>query len=414
RRIINRFLIENVSLFPTALPDHNRYLLVYVEPLELTEETPAGYLRLVGKKVIEALKENKHDNLFEKNFEEDFESETVNYPRLLTTLTALLRKTIDSGLNVVLFLGEFDELSFVDTMFCNNLRFLWGRFDDKLHYVFLIKEVKMIFEKDRVGEDLGENFLKNVIYTPISPLYSDYLITGFEKKMNHKFSAEERQTIKDVCDGHSYFLKIGCSLVAGNGKTKKMTVKELTELLRKNHELRAVAKRILEVQTNEGKEMLRKMIAQKVDTLGSEEAKSLEYLGLVYKDKGGCYHPFCQLFEDIISEKTVADFVVKGDKEELGFDAKSNTLLLRGIPAEEKFTPQEYEVLRFLLKEPNKLRSRDEIGDAIWGKDAYDRYSDWAIDQLISKLRKKLLKLGVKKSSLVTVRGRGYKITREV
>ena len=55
------------------------------------------------------------------------------------------------------------------------------------------------------------------------------------------------------------------------------------------------------------------------------------------------------------------------------------------------------------------MKKLDEIGEALWGKDSYDKYSDWAIDQLISKLRKKLETLGFK-NVLKTVRGKGYKL----
>ena len=61
------------------------------------------------------------------------------------------------------------------------------------------------------------------------------------------------------------------------------------------------------------------------------------------------------------------------------------------------------------MENSDKLRSRDEIGDTLWGKESYEKYSDWAIDQLMSKLRKKLEKLGIK-DRLATVRGKGYKL----
>ena len=57
----------------------------------------------------------------------------------------------------------------------------------------------------------------------------------------------------------------------------------------------------------------------------------------------------------------------------------------------------------------NKLKSRDDIGDVLWGKESYEKYSDWAIDQIMSKIRKKLGLLGTK-TRIVTVRGRGYKL----
>ncbi|MFC1790807.1 helix-turn-helix domain-containing protein [Patescibacteria group bacterium] len=50
------------------------------------------------------------------------------------------------------------------------------------------------------------------------------------------------------------------------------------------------------------------------------------------------------------------------------------------------------------------------MGEVLWGEASYEKYSDWAIDQLISKLRKKLKDLGLT-DFLKTIRGRGYKLT---
>ncbi|MBM3209246.1 winged helix-turn-helix domain-containing protein [Candidatus Shapirobacteria bacterium] len=53
--------------------------------------------------------------------------------------------------------------------------------------------------------------------------------------------------------------------------------------------------------------------------------------------------------------------------------------------------------------------SRDEIAEILWGKESYDKYSDWSIDQMISQLRKKLNQLGISPKSLQTIRDRGYR-----
>src|SRR6476661_7326153 len=60
RRMWNKFIIEHINLFEKELPNYNKYLLVYVEPLDLTEESIAGYLRLMGKSFIEVCKKNEY------------------------------------------------------------------------------------------------------------------------------------------------------------------------------------------------------------------------------------------------------------------------------------------------------------------------------------------------------------------
>ncbi len=69
-------------------------------------------------------------------------------------------------------------------------------------------------------------------------------------------------------------------------------------------------------------------------------------------------------------------------------------------------TPQQETVLKFLGERVGGLVSREEIGQAIWGSNYIDKYSDYAIDKLLSKLRRALKKY--KGIDIETSKGRGY------
>jgi len=68
----------------------------------------------------------------------------------------------------------------------------------------------------------------------------------------------------------------------------------------------------------------------------------------------------------------------------------------------------ELEVYNLLLKNKNKVVTREKIASTIWGDDESD-YTDWAIDQKISRFRKKVSKYGLNPDFLETIKGRGYK-----
>jgi two-component system phosphate regulon response regulator PhoB len=67
-------------------------------------------------------------------------------------------------------------------------------------------------------------------------------------------------------------------------------------------------------------------------------------------------------------------------------------------------TPIEFKLLLFLCKEVNKVYSRDEILNSVWG-DSIHVYSR-SVDTHISKLRKKL---GAKAACIESVHGSGYR-----
>lgn len=98
----------------------------------------------------------------------------------------------------------------------------------------------------------------------------------------------------------------------------------------------------------------------------------------------------------------------KGLKK-ITLDEQTGQVLINGLPTREKLTLQEYHLLSAFLEKPGFIYSRDDIADILWGKESYDKYSDWAIDQIISRLRKTLFHLGIPPSTLQTIRKRGYR-----
>lgn len=72
------------------------------------------------------------------------------------------------------------------------------------------------------------------------------------------------------------------------------------------------------------------------------------------------------------------------------------------------FTPMEYNVLMLMASSQGKLVSKDDIAEVMWPGESIESYSDWAISQLIKRLRKKLKSMGVSEKVIKTVHGRGY------
>ncbi len=69
-------------------------------------------------------------------------------------------------------------------------------------------------------------------------------------------------------------------------------------------------------------------------------------------------------------------------------------------------TPKEYDLLLFLVRHPNRLFTRQELLDEVWGSGAYDIRS---VDVHVRYLREKL---GEKRSRYIqTIWGKGYKLS---
>lgn len=102
-------------------------------------------------------------------------------------------------------------------------------------------------------------------------------------------------------------------------------------------------------------------------------------------------------------EKSESEVIKCGDIE-INRNTQRVSILDKGQVMNVDLTPLEFKLLLFLSKDLNKVYNRDEILEAIWGKNihVYSR----SVDTHISKLRRKL---GPKANYIESVHGSGYR-----
>ena len=88
-------------------------------------------------------------------------------------------------------------------------------------------------------------------------------------------------------------------------------------------------------------------------------------------------------------------------------DEKRN-IILNKVIVTHLFSKKEKALLMYLFINSNKLLARDSIAQAVWKEEYYTNYTDWSLDQLIRRLRLKLVKLGLQKSCIETKKNQGY------
>jgi DNA-binding winged helix-turn-helix (wHTH) protein len=407
RRKWNKFIIENINLFEKEIPNYDKYILAYVEPLDLTEESVTGYLKLMGNTLVSVVQDKSliTDSELQK-FITLFNQESIGYSQLLDLLRQFILLLTSSGRELIFFLGEFDELSFANKIFFNNLKSLWSKLYPRLHYIFLMIKVPDTQDYYYSWSELGEVILQNLVYEHLRQGEDvTRLISEFSSEYKTPISDTNLKTIIEVCGGHPYSIKVAIRILRDNAS---MDSTDYRKNLTDNFELRSIATGIYEKRSENEKKLLA-MIVQDQPLL-QEENKTLAILlalGLVEKN-GDQLTLYSELFAQSI-KRTAHKIENDGVNKTLSFDERTGGILFGGKTVEESFTRQEYSILALFLKNPGKVLTRDELGDVLWGESNYEKYSDWAIDQLMSKLRKKLKEIGVD-IEIATLRGRGYKI----
>src|SRR3990167_8944825 len=89
---------------------------------------------------------------------------------------------------------------------------------------------------------------------------------------------------------------------------------------------------------------------------------------------------------------------------------KGGVISYLGVDLDEILTPREKKVILTLSSQKSFYADRELLGKAIWDNEYSSKYSDWAIDQIFSRLRKKLTKIGMPEDIIKTIKGKGFKL----
>ncbi|MGN8644716.1 response regulator transcription factor [Gracilibacillus sp. HCP3S3_G5_1] len=91
--------------------------------------------------------------------------------------------------------------------------------------------------------------------------------------------------------------------------------------------------------------------------------------------------------------------------KELNIDPDSHTVTVNG--KEVKYSPKEFDLLYLMASNPNRVYTRDQLLDLIWGLD--DIVDIRTVDSHVRYVRDKLKKAGISHQPIETVWGVGYK-----
>lgn len=370
------FLVQNADIF--GFSKLGKYKLIYVDYNFLTEESIESYFKLIL-------------NSLGLPSDADLEKFSAFF-----CLKTEIERILAQSYRLIFILSGFESINFPSSFF-NNLKALWQLDKKKIHFIFGV--AKNIFAPDNFGEydHLREVLTQNVVYFPIfEETEAEFVYEYLLKKYSHRIEPKNKKLILDFGGGHPALIR-ACQ--RSFNEHPQIAPKESLNFLAKRFEVKIILEDIWHGFDKEEKDYLKKLAKERAWREIAPER--LLKLRVVISEKGKN-----KLFSELMT-----DFILKQKEEisKLSLDEATEEILINGQAAKEGFSLKVYDLLVFFLKNKGRVVSRDELGNVLWGDEAYNKYSDWAIDQLISQLRKKIDSIGAKGKSLKTVRGRGYR-----
>ncbi len=376
--------------------DFFKYLLY--EILDKIQNQPN--LSLSSQKLIEMIQNNTGSN-----------DTFVIYRAAKQTLDILKRET---DCSIGIFIDGFKKLSALPTSFFNSLRAF--RATDKKNISFIFTDninITNAYTREKIG-DLYDLITNYVIWLPLRTKEDTYAIIEEESQvLEKKLTDKQKEFVWKMSNGNPSLTKY----IALALNEMPNEIPEAAELIR-NSAIKSRIEKIVSALTEEEIDVLTQIANGKKKenelTGSTDTVISLKEYQILTED-GKDLAIFSPLVEVYLAKNKLSTRQNQQNRSQQA-TIKSSIRIKDGIvyigkeTVDKDLTKKELEILDLLSKNPGKVISREQIAVIMWGKDFATKYSDWAIDRTISRVRSKIGDFAYKPKYIKTLRGRGFKL----
>lgn len=358
--------------------DQRNYHFVNLNLSEVKNK-PNEVFKFIFLELLDSLKERKIEQEYvSKVLRESIlmDDEMVIFQGLKKTIEYL---TLEKNLTIVLLFDRFEVfIPLATNEFFSSLRIFRNKAKYKFCCIFsLNKPLEEIFEKETLG-DFFEFVIGHIVYLPILDT------PGLNFRIKHL----EEQTGKKIPEKN---LKEILKITGGHGKLTRVC---------------------LEYYLNTQSEDFLKDKTVETVLFGIKNSLSPSDLNDLINKRPNAYLTNIGFLENGEIRIPLFEKYIKLEKsnQNIYYSKETNEIKLGEQNLFDNLTFSEFKLLKFLIENPNKIITREEIINSVWSQTKSTQgVTDEALDQLISRLRKKIEIDPNSPIHLITIKGRGFK-----
>ncbi len=392
RTLLQYFLQEKTFLRKAIGKESKNLLLVFVNPDKMSDTTNEAFLKLMQCALEERVKST---------------SLRLNVQPAATALDGILdtlRQITALDQVVAFILNDFEITLSLSPSIYRNLEVMMAVKKSNIMYMFCSSTNILSPEYIDRFHNLKYALTQHVYYhTLLGSTEFTYVLRQIATRLRLKLTPSQKKVLSDITGGHPQLLKYALGILSQTAQEQWVTDKKLSEFLLSQKQLHIVCNDVWEQLTTREREiMLEVMKTGTVPRLLAGDSEFLLHTGLIRRSASGRYETFGSLCK--------AFLLAQIHPEKLTYNPTTDQLFYGVQNCTNRFTLQEFKVLAHLVGNQGKVVSRDEVGQVLWGKNYFEKYSDWMIDKIISTIRKKLTQIGYDATTLVTLKKRGFSL----
>jgi len=382
---------------------NSNIILITVDLNNLVSINDLEFYRLLLLELYESIFVAKLDDKLKTSITKIYQ-EYVNCKDSLLTYNAIkniLRLIIERTDYVIsILLYDFERIKNINSSVFNTISALRNIDKNRIVYIFIWNtEIKNTFDPQTAG-----NLYDLLIYNrhwlkPLNKNETKQLIKEITSILKSDLNDKQISRIYDLSGGHAWLIKILAKLFLENQITMDTPIDEISDI----SSIISRSQQLWNILSNENKNFIKLFIEGNIPPK-DKLPEFIEGTGLINED-GKIFSPLFQLY----IEKKIHHAKIHVNDKTFTINSKSLSIQRNGKEIKDQLTKNELKLMRFFMKNESVVISRDEIAEVIWGKYANRKYSDWAIDKIISRLREKIEENPKKPIHLMTLRGLGFK-----
>ena len=310
--------------------------------------------------------------------------------------------TLERDIFVVFLFDKFEDyIPMLNREFFAYLRILRNNAKYKFSVVFGLERPLENLADPSIISDIFEFIADHKTYLAIyDKAGTNFRIPYIEEAMGKKLDKKIHEKILELTGGHGKLTRI-CTETLLETDDKTITSSDIKEILFKQKSVQSALSEIWNSLTPAEQNIL---ASGKLAPVGQLEDDNITFLTNIEILKTGKIT--IKLLEDFIKVKSAEK------TEKIIFDPATKDIKKGEIKISDYLTHAEYEALKFLVLNHDRVIDREEIINAVWKESKSTAgVTDEALDQLIFRLRHKIEKDPNNPKRLLTVKGRGFRFT---